>query len=102
MQYEGLWAYNFFEGRGVTVFPNGQRYEGSYKAGLREGRGSVKFQEGAVYEGRFRDDRLDGQGTIKVTRVVPGAEKGERLFPIEIQADIRRVHLKAGFGQDDH
>jgi hypothetical protein len=53
------------------------------------------------YEGRFREDRLDGQGTIKVTSTVPGAEDGEKLIPIEIQADIRRIHLKAGFGAAD-
>jgi len=100
--YEGLWCRNFFDGRGITLFPDGQKYEGTYKAGLREGRGSVTFPEGAVYEGRFRDDRLDGQGTIKVTRSVPGAEEGERLVPIEIQADMRRIHLKAGFGEGGH
>ena len=100
--YEGLWCRNFFDGRGITIFPDGQKYEGTYKAGLREGRGSVTFPEGAVYEGRFRDDRLDGQGTIKVTRSVPGAEDGERMVPIEIQADMRRIHLKAGFGDGGH
>ena len=100
--YEGLWSRNFFDGRGTTVFPDGQKYEGTYRTGLREGRGSITFPEGAVYEGRFRDDRLDGQGTIKVTRSVPGATLGERLVPIEIQADMRRIHLKAGFGDGGH
>lgn len=97
-EYEGSWLNNSFDGRGIAVFPNGQKYEGSYKYGMREGRGSITFGEGAVYEGRFREDRLDGQGTIKVSQVVPGVESGEKLIPIEIQADIRRIHLKAGFG----
>jgi len=99
-QYEGTWNRNFFDGRGSVVFPSGQKYEGSYRAGLREGRGSITFPEGAVYEGRFRDDRLDGQGTIKVSAPMAGPEDGERMIPIEIQADMRRIHLKAGFGED--
>eukprot|EP00605_Chrysophyceae_sp_TOSAG23-4_P000385 GSChrysophyteH1.ASY1.ANO1.441.1 assembled CDS len=98
--YDGTWSRNFFDGRGVAVFPSGQKYEGTYRAGLREGRGSINFPEGAVYEGRFRDDRLDGQGTIKITENVAGPEKGERFIPLEIQADMRRIHLKAGFGFD--
>ncbi len=99
-QYEGTWSRNFFDGRGTVVFPSGQKYEGTYRAGLREGRGSITFPEGAVYEGRFRDDRLDGQGTIKVSAPMAGPEDGERMIPIEIQADMRRIHLKAGFGED--
>jgi hypothetical protein len=99
-RYDGGWHQNYMEGRGVTIFPGGQEYQGSYRAGLREGRGSIKFAQGAVYEGRFRDDRIDGQGTIMVTESMPGAEEGEILIPIQIQADIRRIHLKAGFGAD--
>ena len=98
--YDGQWYHNYMEGRGVSVYPGGQEYQGSYKAGLREGRGSIKFCPGAVYEGRFRDDRIDGQGTIVVTETMPGSEGGEILIPIQIQADIRRIHLKAGFGAD--
>ena len=74
--------------------------QGAYKGGLREGRGSIKFSPGALYEGRFREDRIDGQGTIDVHESMPGAEEGEILIPIQIQADIRRIHLKAGFGAD--
>lgn len=77
-----------------------QEYAGNYKAGLREGRGSIKFSKGASYEGRFREDRIDGQGTIQVSESMPGVEEGEILIPIQIQADIRRIHLKAGFGAD--
>lgn len=99
-RYDGYWAGNHPDGRGTCTFVSGMEYQGSFKTGLREGRGSIKFPEGAVYEGRFRDDRIDGQGTLKITENVGGPEEGERLIPIDIQADLKRIHLKAGFGFD--
>ena len=72
-----------------------------FKHGLREGRGSVTFAEGAIYEGRFREDRMDGQGTCKITRVVEGVN-GEWMIPVELQADMNRIHYKAGFWDDGH
>jgi hypothetical protein len=35
-----------------------------------------------------------------VTETMPGPDEGEILIPIQIQADLRRIHLKAGFGAD--
>jgi hypothetical protein len=60
----------------------------------------LTFSEGAVYEGRFKDDCIDGQGTLKLFKTVKGMEEGERAIPIEIQADMRRIHYRAGFGDD--
>ena len=101
--YEGYWSANYPEGKGLGVFSDGQQYQGSYKQGVREGRGSVTFAEGAVYEGRFREDKLDGMGTIKIESTTVGAQEGEILIPIvQIQADIKRIHLRAGFGDDPH
>lgn len=100
--YDGLWVANHPDGRGVCTFASGMEYQGSFKAGLREGRGSIKFPGGgAVYEGRFRDDRIDGQGTLKILETVAGGEEGEQFIPIDIQADLKRIHLKAGFGYDE-
>lgn len=96
-KYDGYWSNNYMDGRGTSIFPDGQEYRGTFKFGLRDGRGSIKFSDGAVYEGRFRDDRIDGHGIIKITEIVPGIEDNELFIPIEIQADIRRIHLKAGF-----
>lgn len=45
---------------------------------------------------------MDGQGTVKITRSVPGSGPGEVFIPLEIQADIRRIHYRAGFGADSH
>ena len=101
-RYDGYWIANHPDGRGTSTFVSGMEYQGSFKAGLREGRGSITFPGNiAVYEGRFRDDRIDGQGTLKILAdVVDGVNKGETLLPIDIQADLKRIHLKAGFGFD--
>lgn len=77
-------------------------YQGSFKTGLREGRGSVSFVEGAVYEGRFREDKIDGQGTLHMTAIAPGVEPDEMMIPVQIQADLKRIHFRAGFGDDAH
>lgn len=45
---------------------------------------------------------MDGQGTVKITKALPGSLPGEVLIPFEIQADIRRIHYRAGFGADSH
>ena len=100
-RYDGYWNANFFEGKGENIFSNGQEYKGSFKAGLREGRGSITFPVGAVYEGRFKEDHMDGQGTIKLNQCCPGPEEGEIMIPIQIQADIKRIHYRAGL-TDDH
>jgi len=102
LRYEGSWSNNFMDGRGTCLFPSGQEYQGTFKQGLKEGRGSIRFPEGGEYEGRFKDDRIDGQGTMKLTSITPGVSADERMIPIQIQADLKRIHLKAGFGDDAH
>ena len=99
--YDGYWANNYMDGRGILVFMSGTEYQGTFKNGLREGRGSVRF-DGAEYEGRFKEDRIDGHGTIKVTSTMRGVTPDEIFIPIEIQADIKRIHYKAGFGEGGH
>ena len=84
------------------MFLNGQEYQGSFKQGLREGRGSIRFSVGGEYEGRFKEDHMDGQGTIKLSQTVPGIEEEEHMIPIQIQADIKRIHYRAGFVDDLH
>lgn len=62
----------------------------------------MKFGENAIYEGRFRHDHFEGLGTIKILKVVPGANEDEIFIPINVHADFKRAHLKAGFGPDSH
>lgn len=123
--YDGQWDRGIMSGKGEAVYPLpqivekekdasipdhkqplprgtlGQYYQGTFKNGLREGRGSIKFTEGAEYEGRFREDRLDGHaGTLQITRPVPGVQDSEVMIPIELQADIKRILSKTGFGEE--
>ncbi len=84
----------------ICEYPDGQRYEGMWKAGKKDGRGSLKYKNGASYDGRFRDDQFDGQGAFVLTRPVEDLEPGDWLIPLDIQIDIGRVHLKAGFNKE--
>ena len=46
---------------------------------------------------------MDGYaGTLKITQAVPGVVSNETMIPIQLQADIKRIQLKAGFGGDAH
>ena len=77
-------------------------YEGTWRAGKREGRGAVKWPNGANYEGRFKDDKIDGQGALRLEKPVPLLEAGGGgvrgwLVPVELKADLARVHQVAGF-----
>lgn len=50
------------DGRGVMVFPSGNRYDGEFKAGKRNGCGTYTFANGRRYVGQFQDDSFQGQG----------------------------------------
>ena len=51
-EWNGMWVNNAMEGRGIAVYPSGQRYEGMWVGGKREKRGTIIFNNGAVYKGR--------------------------------------------------
>ena len=111
--YDGHWTSGNFEGRGSCIRIDGIKYEGMWRNGRKEGRGSLQWPNGASYEGRFRDDKIDGQGALLVPLPVPleqesgsfmsgfsaYADRGW-LLPIELKADMARVHMKAGFDED--
>mmetsp|Transcript_7671 Transcript_7671/g.24149 ORF Transcript_7671/g.24149 Transcript_7671/m.24149 type:complete len:583 (+) Transcript_7671:326-2074(+) len=103
--YDGEWLEDVFHGRGESIMPDGARYEGGWRDGRREGRGSLHWPNGASYEGRFRDNEMEGQGSLEVRRPVPLREDdGETvrgwLLPIQLKADLARVHRCAGFDAD--
>ena len=50
-------------GKGTTVFKNGDTYEGSYVKGKRNGYGVYTFADGEKYEGQWMEDQQHGRGT---------------------------------------
>jgi hypothetical protein len=50
------------DGRGIMVFPSGQRYDGDYRQGKRNGCGTMTFDQGKRYTGQFSDDQFQGLG----------------------------------------
>lgn len=51
-------------GRGVYVFPNGNRYEGEWVNDMKAGYGVLYYVNGERYEGYWRDDKAQGKGTL--------------------------------------
>ena len=81
----------------MEVCTKGRGGPGKGKAG-----GAVKWPNGANYEGRFKDDKIDGQGALRLEKPVPLLEAGGGgvrgwLVPVELKADLARVHQVAGF-----
>ncbi|MEP0922131.1 protein kinase [Leptolyngbya sp. ST-U4] len=50
------------DGRGIMVFPTGNRYDGEFRNGKREGCGTYSFSNGKRYIGQFKADRFEGLG----------------------------------------
>ena len=62
--YDGEWnKYNLRDGRGISVWPNGDLYEGYWKNGKFNGKGRHIYFCGDVYEGDWVDHKRHGLGT---------------------------------------
>lgn len=51
-------------GKGKTVFKNGDVFEGEYVKGKREGYGIYMFPDGEKYEGQWFQDQQHGKVSI--------------------------------------
>jgi hypothetical protein len=65
--YEGEFGQGMKAGRGVKVWPSGDRYDGEFTNDRKDGHGVYTWGEGTEwagqrYEGEFKDDRRDGWG----------------------------------------
>jgi radial spoke head protein 1 len=88
------------DGRGTVVYPDGSRYVGTWKRGLREGRGTITFANDSTYEGHFREDKFDmtgNTGTFTLAKPTKRENTGERVIPVNMNQDLSRIHLRAGF-----
>ncbi|WP_416668431.1 MORN repeat-containing protein [Egbenema bharatensis] len=50
------------DGRGILVFPSGNRYDGEFRDGQRNGCGTQTNANGRQYIGEFQADQFQGQG----------------------------------------
>jgi hypothetical protein len=64
-KYEGSWAFDKKQGRGVAHFPDGSSYEGDFKNDKFEGIGKFIWKSGNVYIGSWMDGKMDGTGEFK-------------------------------------
>jgi|GEM_PF-506678 len=62
--YDGNLAGGKQEGKGSTLYANGDRYEGSYVNGQFEGLGMIQYASGIRYEGSWKAGKYDGIGKI--------------------------------------
>eukprot|EP01138_Halocafeteria_seosinensis_P009227 gb/GECG01009430.1/.p1 GENE.gb/GECG01009430.1/~~gb/GECG01009430.1/.p1 ORF type:complete len:850 (+),score=152.54 gb/GECG01009430.1/:1-2550(+) len=95
-KYKGEWEDSLPHGKGRAVYPDGGVYEGAFSNGRRDGRGTLQFPGGATYTGRWKEDKMEGTGTVDTPQ---GAAINDDVFfiPVNIQADMKRIHRKAGF-----
>ncbi|HXI09265.1 MAG TPA: hypothetical protein VNK06_00560, partial [Thermodesulfobacteriota bacterium] len=61
--YEGEWKEDKQSGKGVLVWPDGDRYAGEFKNDMFDGFGTYTFADGRKYEGSWKDDKFNGRGT---------------------------------------
>ena len=50
------------DGKGVFLWPNGDRYMGQYINGRRNGLGDMFYGDGDIYKGAWRNGQYHGQG----------------------------------------
>jgi hypothetical protein len=60
--YEGEWENDAKYGRGLEIFPNGNRYEGCFVNGKPEGMGVFKWANGEIYDGQWLNAMKHGSG----------------------------------------
>jgi hypothetical protein len=60
--YQGDLHKGIMHGKGVYVWPSGQRYEGEYKEGKKHGKGILTLADGRKYSGDFKNGQYHGVG----------------------------------------
>jgi hypothetical protein len=51
-------------GRGIVVWPNGEKYTGEFQDSRPNGHGVYNWPDGDKYEGEVKDNQLNGTGTL--------------------------------------
>ena len=63
-RYEGEFEYNGMHGTGTLNYANGEKYIGSWVGGKKRGHGVYYWPNGKRYEGEFKDDKKHGIGSL--------------------------------------
>jgi hypothetical protein len=84
------------EGKCDVVYSDGSKFEGSFHHGRRDGRGTYTFADGQTYTCRWNADAAEGSGTLLMPRQVRVSDD-EIMIPLNIQTDLGKIHLRAGF-----
>lgn len=64
-RYEGHWAKDQKNGKGVLKMKDGSVYEGQFKDGFYHDTGILKWANGDVYDGRWKKGRMEGPGQFR-------------------------------------
>ena len=54
--YDGEWANDKKDGRGINLWSNGRRYEGQWKNDEMQGEGRWRWPDGSTFQGTFAAD----------------------------------------------
>ncbi|AVK75224.1 F-box domain containing protein [Pandoravirus quercus] len=69
--YEGQWARNKENGRGIAAWPGGACYRGGWANGKRRGRGIVTYGDGHAYDAEWVKNKVVGPGV----HILPDGER---------------------------
>jgi hypothetical protein len=58
----GEWKEGFYDGKGITSWPNGDIFIGELKKNLRHGKGHYMHQDGGSHSGEYKDGKEHGYG----------------------------------------
>ena len=77
------------EGRGIYVWPSGDRYEGEWRAGRENGVGTSISMDGSTYYGFFLDGRMHGEGVSWSSMCNTCRPCGEQIMLIQEEPTLR-------------
>ena len=65
--YDGEWKNDMREGKGIEIWPDGDRFEGHFLNDLRDGRGIYYYYDGERHEGYYKNGKKEGIGLFYYT-----------------------------------